>query len=91
MDEELRVSRAQKLTELIKRRGVKRTFVAKQVGLSYPAFFMKLRGDREFTIIEAIKIKCILHMTDAEFMDVFGEEEIRRGYDMLYGRDGDED
>ncbi len=66
------------LKETIDKSGVTKAFIFRKMGISAPAFFYKLHGERDFTLKEALQLKHILHMDqnlwDAIFDDGGYEE-----------------
>ena len=62
------------LREFINRSGMSITNIAKALNITYVALNNKLKGKYEFTLAEALKLKHILHLTQAEWDAVFDEE-----------------
>ena len=62
------------LREFINRSGVSITFIAKQLNITYVGLNNKLKGKYAFTLKEALQIKQILKLTQAEWDAVFNEE-----------------
>lgn len=59
------------LKEKIKNSGVKVTFLAKQLGITYMAFTNRMNGKVEFRMNEVRKIVEILHLTPEETQTIF--------------------
>lgn len=60
-----------KLKALFVDRGVSVTTVAKNLGLSVPTLYLKLRGKSDFTYSEIKSLKYYLDLTPAEFEAAF--------------------
>ncbi len=60
-----------KLKEAIKESGLKKTFLAKQLGLSDPTFRNKVNGTSAMTYDEAASLKSLLKLSDQEFHEIF--------------------
>ena len=63
------------LKELIDRKGMSRTNIAKSLGITYVALNNKLKGKYAFTLDEALKLKKLLGLTQSEWNAVFDEED----------------
>lgn len=63
------------LEEFIKRSGMSYTNIAKELNITYVALVAKRRGERAFTLDEALKLKKILNLTQSEWNAVFDEVE----------------
>ena len=62
------------LEEFIKRSGMSYTNIAKELNITYVALVAKRRGERAFTLDEALKLKKILNLTQSEWNAVFDGE-----------------
>lgn len=62
------------LREFIERSGISLTNIAKSLNITYVALNNKLKGRFAFTLDEALIIKKILGLTQAEWNAVFDEE-----------------
>lgn len=62
------------LREFIDRSGISLTNIAKQLNITYVALNNKLKGKYAFTLDEALLLKKILVLTQAEWNAVFDEE-----------------
>jgi DNA-binding XRE family transcriptional regulator len=60
------------LKEYIDTNKVNQQFLAEQLGISYQALYVKLKGKGNFSIKQALKIKDLLRLTEAEFIEFFG-------------------
>lgn len=63
------------LEEFIKRSGMSYTNIAKELNITYVALIAKRRGERPFTLAEALALKKILNLTQSEWKAVFDEVE----------------
>lgn len=61
-----------KLTDTIDKKGMKRTFIAKEVGMSIQTLSLKLQGQSEFKISELQKLCNLLGI---KLLDVLNIEE----------------
>lgn len=59
------------LENVIKDKGLKKSFVADKMGISRQAFYLKLNGEREFSHSDMMRLKTILALSDREFMSIF--------------------
>ena len=64
-----------KLFDYVKNRGIKASWIAKQMGISRQAFYLKLWGDTSITMEDSLKIKTLCRMTDDEYSDLFGTSD----------------
>lgn len=64
------------LREKIDACGYKITFVAKQCGLTYQGFLKKVNNESEFKVSETMILKELLHLTDAEWEEIFFTEDV---------------
>ena len=60
-----------KLSEAIESRGVKKGFVAQQIGVSVSTLWRKMKGTSDFTLNEVRIIAAVLRLTDKEICDIF--------------------
>lgn len=60
--------------QAIKSAGLKKAFLAEQLGVTIQAFRLKVRGKSDFKCSELQKIKVILNLSDEEFMRIFFSE-----------------
>ena len=60
-----------KLSEAIKSRGVKKVFVAQQIGVSVSTLWRKMKGTSDFTLSEIQTIAAALKLSDKEIRDIF--------------------
>lgn len=59
------------LKEKIKNSGVKVTFIASQLGITYMAFTNRMNGKVEFRMNEVRKLAELLHLTQDEVQQIF--------------------
>lgn len=50
---------------------IKRSYLAKKIGISYNTLTKKLNGQKEFSAIEISKIKCFLELDDELSANIF--------------------
>lgn len=60
-----------KLNKYIKARGYKSRFIAQQLGITYQGFHKKMTGASSFTAQEAIQLKRLLGISDADMIEIF--------------------
>ena len=60
-----------RLETAIQDRGLKVSFLAKQLGLCRSALYLKLQGKRKFRKLEIEKLVEILHLTAEEKAEIF--------------------
>ena len=60
-----------KLKQMIESSGLKKVFIAEQLGLSYQGYLKKENGINDFTSSEIRTMKDILHLTDKEVTQIF--------------------
>lgn len=60
-----------RLKILMVEKQIKRSYLAKKMGISYNALTQKLNGQREFSAIEIAKIKCLLDLDDELSANIF--------------------
>lgn len=65
----------EKLKTYTKERGIRAKYMADEMGITPQALYLKLRDISRITLEDALKLKKICRMTDAEFKDIFGSEE----------------
>ena len=68
------IANTELLREFIKRSGISLTNVARELNMTYVTLNSKMKGDFEFTLAEALKIKKILQLTQSEWDAVFDTE-----------------
>lgn len=61
------------LDEFIKRSGLTKTYIAKELNITYVGFNNKTQGRSQFSLSEALKLKRLLNMTQQEWEAVFDE------------------
>jgi hypothetical protein len=60
-----------RLEEIIASKGLKSSYIAEKLGISYPSFWGKMTGKRQFKVSEIGTLKEILGLTKAETYDIF--------------------
>lgn len=58
--------------DYLEERGINQQWLAKQLGITYQALYVKLKGKGNFSLKQAMLIKQALRMTEAEFEEYFG-------------------
>lgn len=66
----------EKLKEVIQESGVKVSVLADKIGISRQSLHMKLNGDRNFDQGEIMSLKTILHLSDAQFLEIFFNDSV---------------
>lgn len=60
-----------RLKKLMENKQIKRSYMAKEIGMSYNTLTKKLNGQTEFSAIEIAKIKCFLKLDDELSVNIF--------------------
>lgn len=60
-----------KLRNIVESSGLKKTFIAKELGLSYQGYLNKESGRRQFNANEIKALKNLLQLTNKEISDIF--------------------
>lgn len=60
-----------RLQKLVKDSGVKKSFIAEKMGITYQGYVKKESGKSEFIASEIKVIKDILHLTNKEVAEIF--------------------
>ena len=60
------------LKKYLEEHGVNQQALARELDVSYQALYVKLKGDGNFSIKQALKIKNFLRLTWEEFVEFFG-------------------
>ena len=63
------------LEKVLKDSGLKRDYIAEQLGISRFSLFKKIKGETEFTASELTAIKNVLHLTQGTFRRIFFASE----------------
>jgi len=66
-----------RLKILMLRKQIKRSYLAKKIGVSYNTLTKKLNGQREFSAIEISKIKACLELDDELSANVFFNSDFK--------------
>lgn len=65
----------QKIKALLEIKNIKRTYLAKEMGISYNTLTKKLNGQREFTLYEIYKIQKIFNIDNDTYSKIiFGKD-----------------
>lgn len=57
--------------EYLKERGINQQWLARELGITYQALYVKLKGKGNFSLKQALKIKDLLRLTEDEFKQFF--------------------
>ena len=60
-----------RVKDLLQDKGIKRSYLAKKLGISYNTLTNKLTGKSEFSILQIVKIKEILELDDEFSTNLF--------------------
>jgi len=66
----------EKLKEVIQESGVKVSVLADKIGISRQSLHLKLNGERNFDQGEIMSLKTILHLSDAQFLEIFFNDSV---------------
>lgn len=66
-----------RLVEAIKRSGLKREYIAKELGISPASLTNKTHGYRPFKLSEVQALKRILSLDDSEAIAIFFDNDVR--------------
>lgn len=72
-----------RLKILMGKKQIKRSYLAKKIGISYNTLTKKLNGQREFSAIEIVKIKSFLELDEEMSANIFFNPE----FDILKEKD----
>ena len=62
---------SEKLKERVGASGLKKTFIAEQLGITYAGYNLKEKGDNEFTASEIQKLQKLLNLNDRDTKRIF--------------------
>lgn len=62
----------ERLEEYIAKSGLKKWFIAQQIGVTRASLYNKMAGLHPFTADEALKLKQILDISEKDFVYIFG-------------------
>ena len=60
-----------RLKDLVKSSGLKKTFIAEKLGLSYQGYLKKENGDSDFMATEISILKDLLRLSNKEVSEIF--------------------
>lgn len=60
-----------RLKEIIERSGLKKAFIAEQLGLSYKGYLNKENGNSHFTVKQIAILKDLLQLSNNEVAEIF--------------------
>lgn len=64
------------LRKKIDQSGLKLTYIAERLGLTYQGFSKKLKGETEFKASEIAILKDVLNLTDADVQAIFFDSDV---------------
>jgi len=62
---------SEKLVEVVEKSGLKKSFIADKLGITYQGYLNKEKGKSDFTAKEISVMRDLLHMTNKEVMEIF--------------------
>lgn len=62
-----------KLNRYIQARGLKSGYIASQLGITYQGFHKKMTGQSSFTAQEALQLKKLLGISEADMIEIFAK------------------
>ena len=60
-----------KLNEIVEKSGLKKTFIASKIGVSYQGYCKKMNGKSDFLASEIAVLKDLLRLSDKEVTAIF--------------------
>lgn len=60
-----------RLKDLIQRSGLKKTYIAEKLGISYQGYLKKESGKSDFLATEIVTMKSLLSLTNREVSEIF--------------------
>lgn len=70
-----------RLKILMVKKQIKRSYLAKKMGISYNTLTKKINGQREFSALELVKIKALLELDDKLCINIFFNPEFELSED----------
>ena len=65
----------EKYANLVKDSGIKKSFLAERLGISYQGYINKETGKSDFTASEVAVLKDLLHLSNKDVADIFLRRE----------------
>lgn len=62
---------SEKLADVVDKSGLKKTFIADKLGITYQGYLNKEKGKYDFTSKEIAIMRDLLHLTNKEVMEIF--------------------
>lgn len=62
---------SKKLRDLIERKGIKYSFILKQMDITYPTLKKKINNEADFTASEILELCQLLDVKNNEIMEIF--------------------
>ena len=64
------------LNDYIEASGYKLKFIAEKLGITYQSLYNKLHDISKFTLVEALRLKHLLNITEDDWNNIFGNETV---------------
>ena len=75
MDDVILIEFGKRVKALMELKNIKRSYVAEKIGITYNTLTKKLNGQREFTLLEIIKMKDVLNIDLKQFDSLLFNEK----------------
>lgn len=75
MDDVILIEFGKRVKALMELKNIKRSYVAEKIGITYNTLTKKLNGQREFTLLEIIKMKDVLNIDLKQFDSLLFDEK----------------
>lgn len=75
MDDVILIEFGKRVKALMELKNIKRSYVAEKIDITYNTLTKKLNGQREFTLLEIIKMKDILNIDLKQFDSLLFDEK----------------
>ena len=67
-----------RLNEIVKNSQIPMVKIAAELGISVPTLYSKLKGESDFRITEAAKLKSLLQLPKPEFYEIFFDSNLNK-------------
>ena len=64
------------LNDIIDNSGLKKSYIARFLGITKASLYNKLSGKTEFSVSEANKLRILLHLSDRDMNDIFFSSDV---------------
>ena len=75
MDDVILIEFGKRVKALMELKNIKRSYVAEKIGITYNTLTKKLNGQREFTLLEIIKMKDVLNIDLKQYNSLLFNEK----------------